>query len=101
MLNENQYSSSEKYEARIYLSRKLKQILCQNMNGMYDGLTILPEEYKNDFKVYLENILEKDKSITAAKDEGIFICKKVYKFQGKGPCFIVSCIIAHSPLQGF
>jgi hypothetical protein len=36
----------------------------------------LPEEYINDFKLYLQNILEKENAIITKKDEGIFICKK-------------------------
>jgi hypothetical protein len=39
-------------------------------------LVVLPEEYVNDFKIYLQTILDKDKAITTKKDEGIFICKK-------------------------
>jgi ubiquinone/menaquinone biosynthesis C-methylase UbiE len=47
-----------------------------SFNGIYENAVILPEEYINDFKAYLQNILEKDKNITTTKDEGIFICGK-------------------------
>jgi ubiquinone/menaquinone biosynthesis C-methylase UbiE len=47
-----------------------------SFNGIYDNVIILPEEYINDFKIYLQNILDKEKVITTTKDEGIFICKK-------------------------
>jgi ubiquinone/menaquinone biosynthesis C-methylase UbiE len=46
-----------------------------SFNGIYDNAVILPEEYINDFRKYLQNILEKE-TITTMKDEGIFICKK-------------------------
>jgi hypothetical protein len=45
-------------------------------NGIYENVVVLPEEYINDFRIYLQNILEKEKTITTTKDEGIFICKK-------------------------
>jgi ubiquinone/menaquinone biosynthesis C-methylase UbiE len=47
-----------------------------SFNGIYDNVIVLPEEYINDFKLYLQNILEKEKTIITKKDEGIFICKK-------------------------
>ena len=47
-----------------------------SFNGIYDNVIVLPEEQINDFKIYLQNILERDKIITTARDEGIFICKK-------------------------
>jgi ubiquinone/menaquinone biosynthesis C-methylase UbiE len=67
-----------------YQDNKFDIVLANNMlyhiqnrfNGIYDNVVVLPEEYKNDFKIYLQNILEKDKTITTTKDEGIFICKK-------------------------
>jgi ubiquinone/menaquinone biosynthesis C-methylase UbiE len=47
-----------------------------SFNGIYDNVVVLPEKYINDFKIYLQNMLEKEKTITTLKDEGIFICKK-------------------------
>ncbi|WP_461257440.1 hypothetical protein [Treponema sp. R80B11-R83G3] len=47
-----------------------------SFNGIYDNVIVLPEEYINEFKIYLKNILEKDKIIKTARDEGIFICMK-------------------------
>lgn len=47
-----------------------------SFNGIYDNAVVLSEEHINDFKIYLQNILEKEKVITTTKDEGIFICKK-------------------------
>jgi ubiquinone/menaquinone biosynthesis C-methylase UbiE len=47
-----------------------------SFNGIYDNVIVLPEEYVNDFKTYLQNVLEKEKTIITTKDEGIFICKK-------------------------
>ena len=47
-----------------------------SFNGIYDNVTVLPEECISDFKIFLQSILEKDRVITATKDEGIFICKK-------------------------
>jgi len=47
-----------------------------SFNGIYNDLVVLPEKYINSFKMYLQNILDKDKAITTTKDEGIFICKK-------------------------
>lgn len=47
-----------------------------SFNGIYDNVVVLPEEYKNDFKIYLQDILDKEKTITTTKDEGMFICKK-------------------------
>jgi ubiquinone/menaquinone biosynthesis C-methylase UbiE len=47
-----------------------------SFNGIYDNVTVLPQEYIDDFKIYLQEILEKEKTITTTKDEGIFVCKK-------------------------
>jgi hypothetical protein len=47
-----------------------------SFNGIYDNVVVLSQEYINDFKIYLQNILEKEKVITTTKDEGIFICRK-------------------------
>jgi ubiquinone/menaquinone biosynthesis C-methylase UbiE len=47
-----------------------------SFNGIYDNMLVLPENYINDFKIYLRNILKKEKIITTTKDEGLFICKK-------------------------
>lgn len=47
-----------------------------SFNGIYDNVIVLSEEYINEFKIYLQNILEKDKIIKTIRDEGIFICRK-------------------------
>jgi len=47
-----------------------------SLNGIYDNVIVLSEEYINEFKLYLQNILEKDKIIKTTRDEGIFICRK-------------------------
>jgi ubiquinone/menaquinone biosynthesis C-methylase UbiE len=47
-----------------------------SFNGIYNNVVVLPEEYINDFKIYLQNVLEKEKTIVTTKDEGIFICEK-------------------------
>jgi hypothetical protein len=47
-----------------------------SFNGIYDNVIVLPEEYINEFKTYLQNVLEKEKTIITTQDEGIFICKK-------------------------
>ena len=47
-----------------------------SFNEIYDNVIVLPEESANDFRIYLQNILENEKAITTVKDEGIFICKK-------------------------
>ena len=47
-----------------------------SFNGVYNNLVVLPEQYINDFREYLVNILGKEKTITTVRDEGIFICKK-------------------------
>ena len=47
-----------------------------SFNGIYDNVVVLAEEYINDFRIYLQSIIEKDKTITTTKDEGIFICRK-------------------------
>ena len=47
-----------------------------SFNGIYENVLVLPDEYVNDFKIYLQNILEKDKTITTTRDEGIFICRR-------------------------
>ena len=67
----------DKYENKLIINEAEAIIdYYLSFNGMYDNITILPEEYINDFKVYLENILEKEKTIITTKEEGIFICKK-------------------------
>ena len=67
----------DKYENKLIINEAEAIVnYYSSFNGMYGDVTILPEEYKNDFQVFLENILEKDKTISATKDEGIFICKK-------------------------
>jgi ubiquinone/menaquinone biosynthesis C-methylase UbiE len=47
-----------------------------SFNGIHDNVVVLSEEYVNEFKKYLQNILDKEKSILTTKDEGIFVCKK-------------------------
>ena len=47
-----------------------------SFNGIYNNVVVLPEEYADEFKKYLQNVLEKETSITTIKDEGIFICRK-------------------------
>ena len=45
-----------------------------SFNDISDGVVVLPEEYSDDFKKYLSLVLEREKFILAAKEEGIFIC---------------------------
>jgi ubiquinone/menaquinone biosynthesis C-methylase UbiE len=47
-----------------------------SFNGIYDNVVVLSEKHADEFKKYLQNILEKEKSIITTKDEGIFVCKK-------------------------
>ncbi|MDR2056118.1 MAG: class I SAM-dependent methyltransferase [Desulfovibrio sp.] len=67
----------EKYENKLEINETEAIInYYLSFNEIYDNVIILPEEYINGFRTYLQNILEKEKLITATKDEGIFICKK-------------------------
>jgi len=67
----------EKYENKLIINEAEAIInYYLSFNEMYYNFTILPEEYINDFKIYLEDILEKEKAIITTKDDGIFICKK-------------------------
>jgi ubiquinone/menaquinone biosynthesis C-methylase UbiE len=47
-----------------------------SFNGIYDNVIILSDEYINEFRIYLQSILEKEKIIKTTRDEGIFICRK-------------------------
>jgi hypothetical protein len=47
-----------------------------SLNGIYDDTVILPGEHISEFKSYLQDILEKENTITTVKDEGIFVCKR-------------------------
>jgi ubiquinone/menaquinone biosynthesis C-methylase UbiE len=47
-----------------------------SMNGMYNGLVILPEKHIEAFREFLQNIINSKKVISATKDSGIFICMK-------------------------
>jgi ubiquinone/menaquinone biosynthesis C-methylase UbiE len=67
----------EKYDNRLEINEADAIInYYLSFNGIYDDVVVLPQEHVNDFGVYLQNILERDKAITATKDEGIFVCKK-------------------------
>jgi hypothetical protein len=67
----------ERYENKLVINEADVIInYYQSFNGIYENLVVLPDEYVNEFNIYLQNILEKDKIITTRKDEGIFICKK-------------------------
>jgi len=77
LLNNFKNISLERYNNKLIIN-EVEAIINYylSFNGMYENMVILPEEYINDFRIYLQNILEKDKEITTTKDEGIFICKK-------------------------
>jgi ubiquinone/menaquinone biosynthesis C-methylase UbiE len=47
-----------------------------SFNGMVDNMVVLPKERINDFREYLQGILNKEKSISASKESGAFICTK-------------------------
>jgi hypothetical protein len=36
----------------------------------------LPEDYIDDFRIFLQSIIAHEKAIVTAKDEGVFIGKK-------------------------
>jgi ubiquinone/menaquinone biosynthesis C-methylase UbiE len=65
----------EKYENQLMINEAdaiVRYYL--SFNGIYDNIVILPEEYINDFRIYLQDILDKEDVITTTKDEGIFVC---------------------------
>jgi len=67
----------EKYDNKLVINEADAIVnYYASLNEIYKNVVILPDEYKNDFKVYLQNILAKEETITTTKDEGIFICKK-------------------------
>ncbi|MCL2126934.1 MAG: class I SAM-dependent methyltransferase [Treponema sp.] len=67
----------EKYENKLIINEADAVInYYLSFNDMYSNFQVLPEEYIDEFKIYLENILKTDKTIITTKDEGIFICKK-------------------------
>jgi ubiquinone/menaquinone biosynthesis C-methylase UbiE len=77
LLNNFKNISLEKYNNKLVIN-EVEAIINYylSFNGIYDNVVVLPKEYINDFKIYLQNILERDKTITATKDEGIFICQR-------------------------
>jgi ubiquinone/menaquinone biosynthesis C-methylase UbiE len=48
----------------------------RSFNGMYDNFIVLPDEEIDAFRDFLRGILETRGAITAARDTGIFICRK-------------------------
>jgi len=48
-----------------------------SFNGMHNGMDVLPQKFAEEFKEYLQNIIAKEKTIKAAREEGMFVCKKI------------------------
>jgi ubiquinone/menaquinone biosynthesis C-methylase UbiE len=47
-----------------------------SFNGIYDNLSVLPDEWKDAFRDYLNNIMNERKEIDVRRNEGAFLCRK-------------------------
>lgn len=47
-----------------------------SFNGMHDNLEIISQEDVNEFRVFLQNVINSKKIISVTQDRGIFICSK-------------------------